>query len=232
MHCLVAASDSVASLASVSNGSCSCWLSPLSCSSWVELAGFRHTVDYLCSLGTSPNSSSIVASHSYEHGPRREHCFPGNPLLPRNRNVCRAIPWQWLSLLCSQFLLWGNLPQYIIFKKWIGMKQELMYWTVVFRTPHQRSSLIWIQYQGCSESVSVDIIVVFQLVQSCIGQFCCNSINNFFIFTVIYVRNINLNWLRHSEDPVWISYIDYIPVFNNPPPLFLSLPITWVCRRS
>jgi hypothetical protein len=104
-RCLVAASNSVASLASVCTGSCSF---QLPC-----------TIDSLCCLDTDsidnifPKSSPIVASLNYRHGPRREHHFPLTTLLrvtklllPSNRRVCRAAPQQrllsWLPISCLE----------------------------------------------------------------------------------------------------------------------------------
>jgi hypothetical protein len=64
----------------------------------------RRTIDSLCGLGTDRveytyhNSSCVVASRSYRHWPRREHCFPVTPLLrvtkllPNNGHVCGPVP--------------------------------------------------------------------------------------------------------------------------------------------
>jgi hypothetical protein len=76
VRCLIAASNDVASSASVSNASCFRWLALFSCSSRDEISSdyrnnSQRTIDSLCSLGTdtiennSPKTSPIVASRSY-----------------------------------------------------------------------------------------------------------------------------------------------------------------------
>jgi hypothetical protein len=107
LHCLVEASNGVVSSASISNGSYPRWLQLFNCSSQAELPFNCHTnsqctINSLYSLGTdciettSPNSFSIVASCSYQHGLHGEHRFPVTlllwvmMLLPSNGHVCRA----------------------------------------------------------------------------------------------------------------------------------------------
>jgi hypothetical protein len=133
VHCLVVASDGVASSVSMSNGSLALLAGTLHLHlpSWTNS---QRTIYSLCSLGTdcientSPSSSSIVASLSYCTDCRENTTFQ---LLHccMLQICCLATAGLQirLSLLSSQFLPWANMPQCSLLKAACSLRHTAIY---------------------------------------------------------------------------------------------------------
>jgi hypothetical protein len=119
---------------------------------------------------TSPNSSSIVASHSYWHGLCREHGFPITPLLhvtkllSNNMGNCRSavavsvkrknVPIlsksALLSLQCLNMrLLWPAQAKYIFLST--VLEKRLIY--IIYHIIHSANLDFWAKIDWCEDVV-------------------------------------------------------------------------------